>query len=112
MIAVWETDNTIWMADIGNAKPAPMKISATNSKHPSIAQNERGETLIAWAVGTGWQRGGTLAWSLRDANGKVLEESGAPQTKREARNSSGRQVPVWSYPAAAHVSGLGFVVLH
>lgn len=45
-------------------------------KHPVLAVNERGETLLARTEGTGWNRGGALAWEIvgsrgeRFANGK------------------------------------------
>ena len=70
-----------------------------------------GETLVAWAVGTGWQRGGTLAWSLRGAKGNELEQGrAAPATER--KGSPEFQVPVWSFPAAVHLPGTGFIILH
>jgi len=106
MLAAWETDNTIWMTNISEPTRTPFKVSGTKSKHPSFAQNERGETLITWAIGTGWQRGGTLAWSVLDEKGKVIEETTAALSKRDL------SVPMWSYPAAAFVKSLGFVVFN
>jgi hypothetical protein len=115
VLAAWETDNTIWMASLSAAQPNPIKVSAKGSKHPSIAQNEHGDTLVAWAIGTGWQRGGTLAWSLRTSAGDALDEGGDHQTASPGNGQHARHdfsVPVWSYPAAAHVPGMGFVILH
>lgn len=110
VLAAWETDGTIWMAEIGGGRPSPTKVSGSKSKHPTLARNDRGETLIAWAVGTGWQRGGTVAWSLLDARGEVIDGSRSAGNRRVAGAEAA--VPVWSYPAAAWVKGLGFVVLH
>ncbi len=122
LFAAWETDNTIWMANLASASSKPRCLSSNGSKHPSLAQNERGETLIAWAQGTGWQRGGTLAWSLLDADGGEIEKSetqgkerpgnAAPETQTPAKDKRDFLVPVWSYPAAAHLPSLGFLVIH
>jgi hypothetical protein len=32
--------------------------------------------LLVWTEGTGWQRGGSLAWQLFDANGQPTNEKG------------------------------------
>ena len=85
----------------------PLKISSAGSKHPSIARDNHGQTLITWARDTGWQRGGTLAWSILDAQGKVSIDS-ANDSARDAD----LKVPVWSFPAAAFVKDLGFVIVH
>jgi hypothetical protein len=102
MLAAWETESAIWMQRLEADSAAPQKISDKNSKHPCLARNKRDETLITWAIGTGWQRGGTLAWSLLASDGKEIATSGKTHTK----------VPMWSYPATAHVVGIGFVVIH
>jgi hypothetical protein len=107
LLAAWETDTSIWLANLSDASIKPRKISTQGSKHPSLAENEHGETLVAWARGTGWQRGGTLAWCVVDAAGKVMAESAADPDK-----DANAAVPVWSFPAAAEVAGLGFVVVH
>ena len=107
VMAAWETDSTIWTANLDGASMTPRKISTTGSKHPSLARDEHGRTLLTWARDTGWQRGGTLAWSLLDAQGKVSIES----TANSAQDAN-LKVPVWSFPAAAFVKGLGFVIVH
>ena len=107
VIAAWETDSAIWTASLnGNSMP-PWKISTDGSKHPSIAQDNHGQTLITWARDTGWQRGGTLAWSILDPQGKVSIESATDSVK-----DGNFKVPVWSFPAAAFVKDLGFVIVH
>ena len=58
-------------------------------KHPALAVNAKGETLLVWAKGTGWQKGGSLAWNVFDASEK-------PTTIRGKSDG----VPVWSFPAA------------
>jgi hypothetical protein len=39
---------------------------ATNRKHPAIAGNANGETILVWAEDTGWNKGGSLAWQVFD----------------------------------------------
>jgi hypothetical protein len=53
-----------------------------------MARNQRGETLLAWVEGAGWQRGGTLGW-------QIFDSAGRPTTACQMR----KDVPVWSFPA-------------
>jgi hypothetical protein len=92
VVAAWETDGQVyWIrADgAGNDRPVAAPGSSGGRKHPSIARNEEGETLLAWAEGMGWSRGGSLAW-------QVFDHNGAP------RGDAGRAdgVPAWSLVAA------------
>jgi len=107
VMAAWETDSTIWTAGLDGTSMVPRKLSTAGSKHPSIARDDQGRMLITWARDTGWQRGGTLAWSLLDAQGNVTIESATDSAK-----DANLKVPVWSFPAAAFVKGLGFVIVH
>jgi hypothetical protein len=59
------------------------------AKHPVIIGNTRGDTLLAWAEGTGWNKGGSLAWQLYDSQGKPLSAKGRAE-----------DLPVWSLPTA------------
>jgi len=45
---------------------------------------------MIWTEGTGWQRGGSLAWQLFNPEGKPLGEKGTVLG-----------VPAWSFAAAA-----------
>src|SRR5437763_1771887 len=51
-------------------------------KHPRLAIAANGETLMTWTEGTGWARGGSLAWQVFDARGTPVGgkhlESGLP----------------------------------
>src|SRR5206468_739213 len=71
-------------------KPQAASGRAHERKHPVLAVNARGETLFAWAEGTGWQRGGSLVWQVHDRAGKPAEEKG----------KADRGIPVWGLPAA------------
>jgi hypothetical protein len=57
---------------------------------------------MAWTEGTGWQRGGAVAWQVFDANGKPTEEKG--------RLAEG--VPTWSLVAAVAGGDGSFVIYH
>ena len=35
-----------------------------------------GQSVVVWAEGTGWQRGGDLAWQVFDKSGKATEQPG------------------------------------
>lgn len=98
--AAWETDGKIFSALL-TATPAPLEISAVKAKHPAMASNARGETLIAWVTGSGWNRGGELAWTILDPAGKPTAQRGA----------AGVVVPVWSHAAAYAEPGGDFVIL-
>jgi len=81
MLAAWETAGQVqWLRlDPTNSRPSTVTTppgSAGNRKHPAIAGNARGETLLAWTEGTGWNKGGAVAWQLFDANGKATSEQG------------------------------------
>lgn len=69
-------------------------------KHPVLAASPAGETLLAWTEGTGWQRGGTLAWQVLDAHDAVVAE--------------GRRggVPVWGSLAAFAEADGSFTILY
>ncbi|MGI9075440.1 MAG: sialidase family protein [Bryobacteraceae bacterium] len=67
----WETEKQVYFAPIdvrtrAIGKPIAPPGEALNRKHPAIAGNERGEILLAWTGGTGWKKGGSLAWQLFD----------------------------------------------
>lgn len=95
VLAAWETDGQVYWtrvdATTGAAGPvigAPG--SAGNRKHPVLAANSRGQVLLAWTEGTGWNKGGGLAWQLFDAAGQPTADSGrAPG------------LPTWSLAAVA-----------
>jgi hypothetical protein len=48
----------------------------TQAKHPVAVANGKGETLLVWAEGTGWNKGGSVAWQVYDSEGKTLSAKG------------------------------------
>jgi hypothetical protein len=53
-----------------------------------VAVNGKGETILVWTEGMGWNKGGSLAWQVYDKGGKPTAERG---------HAAG--VPVWSLVA-------------
>lgn len=105
VLAAWETAGQVYYAAI---KPKTMKVStpiappgSAKRKHPVAVGNEKGETLFAWTEGTGWAKGGAVAWQLFDNAGNALSESG---------RSDG--VPVWSLPTAFAKPDGSFVIVY
>lgn len=92
--AAWETNGQVFMSRIDKkTRLAGTPIAAPGTpggrKHPTLATDQKGKLLLAWTEGTGWQKGGALAWQEFDARGKP--------TKVRGRRDG---IPVWSFPAA------------
>jgi hypothetical protein len=101
-LAGWESMNQVRFTTVKSGKPGPVQkpVDGTAKKHPVLAANSAGEILSVWTEGTGWQKGGTLAWQLYEANGKP----GATKGRADG-------IPVWGLPAA-YARGNDFVVLY
>lgn len=105
-LAAWETAGQVYFVSADSktlvvSKPMTPPGSAKR-KHPVAVANAAGEVLLAWTEGTGWQRGGAVAWQLFDATGKPTDVKG-----REAGG-----VPVWGLVAAVAQADGSFVVFH
>ena len=106
VLAAWETNGQVYWTRINPASGAHAGIiaapgPATDRKHPVIAGNARGETLLVWTEGTGWNKGGSLAWQLFDGSGRPTGGAGrAPG------------LPTWGMAAVAPRADGGFVVLY
>src|SRR5215831_12503024 len=76
VIAAWETRGQVYWArvddDSGQAIPAPGE--GKGRKHPRVAINQNGEVLFVWTEGTGWQKGGSLAFENRADAERFLQE--------------------------------------
>ncbi len=100
----WETEKQVYFAPLdmrGNAigKPTAAPGEGNNRKHPAIAVNQRGQILLAWTEGTGWKKGGSLAWQLFNEAGQPLSNQGL---------SLG--LPAWDFATAVPVKN-GFGVI-
>ena len=105
IVAAWETQQQIYSAVL---TPESRRVSATSAmlgtalrKHPSVAVNSDADTLYAWAEGTAWARGGTVAWELRNRSGTRL-----------ASASAVGEVPAWSLVAAVPRKDGSFLLIH
>lgn len=106
LLAAWETQGQVYFASLDPKKPqslAPIPATGTagKSRHPALAVNLRGETLLVWTEGTGWKKGGSLAWQLYDSQGKPVEGKG---------EMAG--IPVWSFAAVVADKDGGFTVIY
>lgn len=96
VLAAWETAGQVYFDSIDPVDPASLKPSSAISapgntdkrKHPAVAAGANGQVLLAWTEGTGWSKGGSLAWQLFDREGNPISVQGqAPG------------VPVWGLPS-------------
>jgi hypothetical protein len=106
VLAAWETDGQVYFAGIdatsgkrSEAMPAPG--SGGGRKHPVVVANGRGETLLVWTEGMGWNRGGGLRWQLFDRDGKPTGEGGRADG-----------VPTWSLVTAFARPDGGFTIIY
>lgn len=97
--AAWEAEGKVYTSLLDETSAA-LAVSEDKARHPALAVNSLGETLVTWSVGTGWQKGGQLAWM-------VLDSSGKPTGKRGIKPG----VPVWGC-TAAYAEGDHFVILY
>lgn len=104
-LAAWENAGKISMVGIRKDRSLPLqKISPPGEavrKHPALAVNSRGETLVAWTEGTGWNKGGSAGWQVFGADGNAL---GAP--------GSAPGVATWDLVAAYAEPDGSFVVVY
>lgn len=107
LLAAWQTEDQIYFAKLtpGSntvSKPQTPPGDGKKRKHPALATNDKGETMLVWTEGTDWAKGGTLAWQVFDAAGKPTDQKG--------RLDSG--VPVWGLPATVATPAGEFIIIH
>lgn len=88
--AAWETGGQVYFENVINSSARPISAPGPNKghKHPRLSIGPNGETLLAWTEGTGWGRGGSVAWQTYDASGNSMRQSGAETG-----------LPAWSFGA-------------
>jgi hypothetical protein len=91
LLGAWESNQQVWLglAD-GNDSVSPPG-EGNNRKHPSVAASKDGAVLLAWSEGTGWKRGGSVAWQVFRGDGLTPAAGG-----RGMQNG----LAVWSLPSA------------
>jgi hypothetical protein len=106
ILAAWETLGNVLFATVDPATghmAAPVAVpgEAKPRKYPSIAANSHGQTLIAWAEGMSWGKGGSAVWRVFDSQGRPEGPPGRVDG-----------VPAWSLVAAFARPDGGFTVVY
>jgi hypothetical protein len=92
VLAAWETEGEVYFDRIDPASlelspPIAVPGTGVNRKHPAVAASANRQ-LFVWTEGTGWLKGGSVAWQLFDNSGKPI---GAP--------GHAPGLPVWGLPS-------------
>jgi hypothetical protein len=106
--AMWETTGQIYRgfndpAQFGqDSQSDAMDGNPGGRKHPTFAMSQKKSSrmLIAWTEGTGWEKGGTLAWESVDLNSGDHSSGTAPG------------IPVWGLPAVVPEPDGTFTVIY
>jgi hypothetical protein len=103
VVGAWETGGQVYWArlDSGFGQPISAPGEGRSRKHPRVAVNQDGDVLLAWTEGTGWQKGGSLAYQLYDRTGTPTME-----------NAQRSGIPVWSFAAVTARPDAGFSILY
>jgi hypothetical protein len=106
VVGAWETKGQVYFASIDpktgkRLTPVSAPGAGHGRKHPAVAVNARGETILAWTEGMGWQCGGSVAWQVYNKEGKPTVQRG---------HADG--VPVWSLVAVFVRPDGRFVVVY
>jgi len=106
VIGAWDTKGQVYFARMDPAtgkRSAPVAApgKGLGRKHPAVAVNAKGETLLVWTEGMGWNQGGSVSWQVYDRNGAPTDERGRADG-----------VPVWSLVAACVRADGRFAVVY
>ncbi len=103
VLLAWETEKQVYFAafdtrgrNVGTPITAPGE--SNNRKHPAVAINRTGETLLVWTEGTGWKRRGSLAWQLFDRAGRI------------GNAGSSSDLPAWDFATAVALNNRFLVI--
>ena len=105
VLGAWETGGQVYWARLSDPAHPSEPVSAPGEgkgrKHPRLAINQTGEVLLVWTEGTGWQKGGSLAYQMYDRSGKPTGE------KKQLPG-----IPAWSFAAAIARPDDGFSIIY
>ncbi len=104
-VLAWETEGQIHWSRVAATVDGSQTVvddgKGGRRKHPVVAVDRTGRMAVVWTEGTGWDRGGDLAWQVYDAQGTTLEAGRVDSV-----------VEPWSRAAVVADRGGGFVILH
>jgi len=74
-LVAWETQKQIRFVQLRPGDRSPGELASVpgkggDRKHPAVAANKNGEFIVAWAEGTDFNKGGSVAWQVFDRDGK------------------------------------------
>jgi len=106
VLAAWERAGQVYFNSID---PVTFESSAAvaapgdsnKRKHPAIARSAKGQVLMVWTEGTGWSKGGSLAWQLFESDGK----SAGPEEQAPG-------IPVWGLPSVFADQSGNFTIVY
>jgi hypothetical protein len=105
-LIAWQTEAQVYFATVSSrglkvsaAVPAPG--TGIGRKHPAVIGNSKGQVLFAWTDGTGWKRGGSIAWQVFDKEGRPTDVKGTAS-----------DLPVWDLVAAFQDPSGGFSIIY
>jgi hypothetical protein len=106
VLMAWETEGQVYYAGVDPStslisSPIAPSGEGKGRRHPVVAGNSRGEKILVWTEGTGWKKGGSVAWQIFDKADKPTEERGQAEG-----------VAVWSLAAAFANSDGGFTIVY
>jgi hypothetical protein len=107
LTGMWEKGGQVYLGSISSDLLDSFTAVAAGGlpkdrKHPTFTwgNGKNAPMLIAWTEGTGWEKGGSLAWECLDSN------------KVETASGHAEGVPVWSYAAAVVEKDGSFVLFY
>ncbi len=101
VLGAWEAQSNIFVGPLDGKSDAHKIARHARQRHPSIAVNKAGDTLVAWSENTGWKKGGRLAWQI------------LTQKPTDTATHGGKAgMPVWSFTAAYALKNGDFEVIY
>lgn len=105
VVGAWESNFQVFFTRVNStgkrSETVPAPGAGKGRKHPAVAVNAQGETILVWTEGMGWSRGGSLAW-------QVFDKDGSPTADRGRADG----VPVWSLVAVFARPDGGFTIVY
>jgi hypothetical protein len=102
LFAAWETDGNVFAATIHDGRETNVMAPQGDGKRkfPFAIENGKGEVLLTWVEGAGWEKAGTVAWEIFK-NGKTTGQKGV-----------GQKAAVWSFAQAYQTRSHDFVIVY